>query len=62
MARSRKPYNKGYKVMAMDSAKPFSKVGENPSKMEKTATAMRKSQYVCSPQGSAKLKPSKLPI
>jgi hypothetical protein len=55
MPRSRKSYNKGYKVLPLDAAKPFSKVGENPSKKNAQATAMMKTQFKISPKGNAKL-------
>lgn len=58
---TRKPYNKGYKVLKMDRTRPFEKVGEMPSSPDATAKSMMKSQFKRSPQGAAKLKTSTVP-
>lgn len=61
MAQSRKPYNPGYKVLKMDKAAPFSKVGEKPSNPGKQAKSMLKTALGHSPEGKAKLRQSSVP-
>ena len=61
MPRDRKSQNKGYKIVPMDTAKPFSKVGEKPCKPDPQAKAMFRTALSRSPQGSAKLRAPKMP-